>query len=152
MDIPRFKECTCCKRSIIIGSFLWADEDKRICVCCECMGYDKDITLCRREKCPKYSYIDRDFITDIEQPVDDEVPVDSSPAKYYDEASNKCYRCDKELLSFLYLNCKATQFNIKGEVSAKTDNKVKIKLCEKCSKELLKFLPIALIKEEPLDK
>jgi hypothetical protein len=150
MNIPVFKECTCCKRSIIAGSFLWSDEDKRICVCCECLGTDKDINLCRRVKCPKYKYIDRDFIMDVEQPVDENEV--EKPVAEYDESLHKCYRCGKDLLAFLYINCKVAQFNIKGDIDAKTDNKIKIKLCPACSKELLKFLPLQLIKEEPLDK
>lgn len=128
-EIPIFVECTCCHRSIISTSKLWADVDKRICSCCECFGY-KDINECRRTNCKLYKYIDHDFITDdpdgsILEP-EPEININ------YDEKSNKCYVCDKELIEYFFINSKFSLFELGKCEDAAARTKLKAKICRRC--------------------
>ncbi len=129
-EIPIFVECTCCHRSIISTSKLWANVDKRICSCCECFGYDNDITECRRTNCKLYRYIDHDFITD--DPDSSILEPEPEININYDEKSNKCYVCDKELIEYFFINAKFSLFELGKYEDAAARAKLKAKICRRC--------------------
>jgi hypothetical protein len=127
--IPIFIECTNCRRNIISTSPLWADVDKRICVCCDCFGY-KDINQCRRTNCKLYKYIDNDFITDNpDAKIEVEPEIDR---ENYDEKSNRCYICDKELIEYFFVNAKFSLFELGKYEDAAAKAKLKAKICRRC--------------------
>jgi hypothetical protein len=127
--IPIFIECTCCKRSFVNTSNMWADVDKRICSCCECFGY-KDINQCRRTNCKLYKYIDHDFITD--DPVCSIMEPEQDHSIIYDEKDNKCYCCGNELIEYFFINSKFSLFELGKYEDAAARAKLKAKICRRC--------------------
>lgn len=151
IEVPIFLECTSCKRSIINNSPLWANLEKRICVCCDCFGFGTQLLMCKRFNCKYYNSRCDDFIIDIaenKEGTEIKPKVEAPVFKHnYSESSNKCYNCNKELSDFLYINGKATQFDCKGEVESRCKN-IKVKLCPLCAKTLMDIIPISLVREE----
>lgn len=132
-----FYECSSCKRNIMNTSSMWANKEKRICVCCECFGYGEgstDLLQCRRENCKLYKYRDNDYITDtpeaVEPPEENEIDKD---AVEYDEKSNKCYCCNKDLIiEYFYVHSKFSLFDGGKFEEPESKSKIKAKFCRTC--------------------
>lgn len=135
-----FCECSSCKRNILTTSSLWADKEKRICVCCECFGHNDeggitDLMKCRRGKCKLYGYRDHDFITDAPDVsnIGEDTPEEPPAEEPYDEMSNKCYGCRKELVfDYYYINAKFSYYTGGKFESPETKSKLKAKFCKTC--------------------
>lgn len=149
-----FLQCTNCNRNLENKSCLWFDLEKRICKCCDCIGYEREIISCKRIKCPLHKYIEFDFIvvTDGEQDsVNNNVGLnefdvnetksESVEECSYDENSNLCYKCHKELFDFVYLNAKLSKIPYK-DTEEQIKTKVKLKFCLECWDEINKVSKI----------
>lgn len=141
METLMFRECISCKRNLESKSELWADMERRICVCCDCFGYEKDLIGCKRQKCKLHKHLDHDYITyekdmkkiDVEEPV----IVNALIKDYSSETSTQCFKCDAELRDFIFINAKFTKIFYDEETQPK--DRVKIKVCMKCWEEMNKF-------------
>jgi len=135
-----FYECSSCKRNIMNNSSMWANKEKRICVCCECFGHGEektDLLLCRRENCKLYKYRDHDYITDVPENAIP-LPAATEEEKFaaiddYDEKSNKCYSCNKELVyEYFYVHGKFSLFSGGKFEDPESKAKIKAKFCRSC--------------------
>lgn len=135
-----FYECSVCKRNISTASSMWADKDKRICVCCKCFKHDEseqiNLMACRRENCKLHGYRDHDYITDTPDItiLDKATPkAKPEPEEEYDEKSNKCYGCRKELfVDYFYINGKLSLFTDGNFEEPESRSKIKAKFCKTC--------------------
>lgn len=144
--IPIFCTCSSCNRNLENNPKLWHDLYKKICKCCECFGLNKELIGCKRAKCSLYKYLDYDYIVLAEDEVvtyaneaETETPIVEED---YDENSNKCFCCSKELSDFIHINIKVTKILYANDTQTK--DRKKIKVCPTCWTDINKIFKVEI--------
>lgn len=134
--LPIFYQCSICQRNILGTTKLWADIDKRICSCCECMGATDESTIrnCKRINCKLHHHIYDDYITEVTDPPKiDKTENKKGEVEKYDEKSHLCYLCRENLYDeYYFVNSKFSLFEMGDAKNPTKKAQVKVKFCKKC--------------------
>lgn len=161
-----FVACKICNRNLIDIPELWHDRENKICICCNHFGQDnisfkKEVDEyglenffefpCKDKACPINDYKNCQYI----QPLDVEIQAlkaKDKKSKAYDENDleydynmNVCYKCRGTVNQNRYDTYEVKVSDViyeNGVYKTKSTNKMKVRLCNKCSCEFKKFMKI----------